>query len=98
MALTDTEKRDLLVRLAEGVMGWKPEYVENFKAWNPLESIADAWMLVDALAAKGVYLELSQGPRGWDARFDDPPSDWSGGDTAPMAICLAADAVLRAAS
>lgn len=77
--MTNEEKRQMTVDLAEKVMGWRQVYAfegtghyhykyesssggwfyidaeqSRPKPWNPLENIADAWMLVEALRNRGV--------------------------------------------
>lgn len=68
------------------------------------EDIAAAWLVLDAMRVRGceVALEdhtLHDGPnKGWWALFDLPDGGDTGhaiGDTAPLAICLAARKVIN---
>ena len=81
--MTDAE---LIKAAAERAMGWRRQVGElegtpvmtiREPSWNPLNSDADAFMLVDALAARGMrfLLEYRQplrgGPPEWVVRFGD---------------------------
>lgn len=132
--MTDQEKRELLVRLAENVIGAKliSQY-EGFRfsrytfetkdenyfdvkvgsfigdGWNPLESIADAWMLVEALMCSphDTTTEFQCDPSVIDhyrcsmMRCTDHGTTYMADvseRSMPLAICLAADAATREAS
>jgi hypothetical protein len=100
-----------IVALAK-VMGWKPRVVALTSAvfdapdgkaydwpgnWNPLESIADAWMIVDRMKEKhDLKLQLERTRTCWKCGFTDFGSDLPSGSsfyaisqTAPLAICEA---------
>ena len=113
--LTD---RELIVALAEKVMGWtvitsgrgslvafSPRDEDDrilatthpweSVDWNPLTSIADAWMLVEAMVARGMVVIV----KGDGLRAGDSNPKWTvltdanprtDALTAPRAICLAA--------
>jgi hypothetical protein len=51
--------RDLLIMAAEQVMG-ATRYIEKLEGWNPLVSIADAFMLVDAMEGKGFLFSMGR--------------------------------------
>lgn len=69
-------------------------------AWNPLESISDAWMIVERMRENWyVRLEDTEGSEGlnWEAHFDPGmvkmrsiSTASARADTAPRAICEAA--------
>jgi hypothetical protein len=72
--------------------------------WNPLECIADAWML-----AERCHLTVTPGAKGWRAQSCNWHQsgettavgmtnyrDWYEAETAPRAICLAALKVIEA--
>lgn len=121
--MTNEEKRELTVFLAEKVMGWELDHCKRgiwahakeknaqgrsggwicwsasrtMPEWNPLENIADAWMVVEALKAKrnyGMLLILDED--GFEAHFGpllaDSPDEVvdASAPTAPEAICRAA--------
>ncbi|GEC93065.1 BC1872 family protein [Brevibacillus brevis] len=45
--MTMTEQQ-IVVTLATKVMGWSKEQIDFlYPAWNPLQNIADAWMIVE---------------------------------------------------
>lgn len=121
--MTEQEKRELLIRLAEKVMGGEligegsaepGSYCYCFRlpngkalticrqwasveSWNPLESISDAWMLVEALRKRGWQFQISCGADGdCEASFDVFPEgkpDLHSCEIASLpseAICLAA--------
>jgi hypothetical protein len=66
-------------------------YVAKHEGWNPLENIADAWMLVEAVAKRTKWWELSRRPTGVCANFTGSPKDNHYGADVCEAICLAAD-------
>lgn len=45
-------------------------YIDKIEGWNPLASIADAFMLVDAIEAKGWLFSMGRDSNG------DHPGDW----------------------
>jgi hypothetical protein len=69
--------------------------------WNPLESIADAWMIVDRMAQLGWWAQL-QTPADGSASYwcgftsvgftawNGKPDYWQDAATMPLAICEAA--------
>lgn len=65
--------------------GWQSE------KWNPLTSDADAFMLVDALEAKGYWFQLtSLVSHHWAAQFNGHPDYHASDPDRRCAICLAA--------
>jgi hypothetical protein len=111
MAMSDTEKREMVETLATQVMGWRDENPESsvpcwwdeanqrsrIKAdWKPIDRIADAWMLVEALGdvtIDGSFAASARNPgvRTWVFCLDSAGHVFEGvGDTAPLAICRAA--------
>ena len=107
--------RELVIALAEKVMGWHTHAISErmwFTGtnsipkgnWNPLESISDAWMIVERIreivpkqtTTQTYAFQLCQTgiPGEWTASFTVNDFDWSHqataeADTAPRAICLA---------
>lgn len=60
--------------------------------WDPFESIADAWMLVEALRNRRVFLSVIPNETEYAAILDDGKrTSRYAGATAPLAICIAAD-------
>ena len=87
--------RELDALIAEKVMGWSKEQVETWPVSVPHYSsrIQDAWLVVAKFPQVAIY-----GPHDlWLVRFSDREGvsindidDPGRGDTAPLAICLAA--------
>lgn len=75
---------------------------ENVPRWNPFESIADAWMLVDALVKRGLDCRILVRGTVSACILYSPTikhHDFSGkAATAPEAICKAALAALTAST
>lgn len=80
--MTDLRKIDALVD--EHVMGWGCYIVPNYSS-----DITAAWEVVEKM--EGEWFNLSAAsPKGWYAAFGSPDNESTYGDTAPLAICLAA--------
>jgi hypothetical protein len=62
------------------------------RKWNPLENLADAWMLLESVSKRTKWWELSRRPTGVCANFLGDPKANHYGATVCEAICLAADA------
>jgi hypothetical protein len=114
---TDTEIIELLARevmgwVADDPTCWKDSFgkivagrdgwsVDGVLPWNPLESIADAWMIVEKMADhhKDSFRLHSFGGKESQANFKFGGSSVIGtytkADTAPRAICLAALSAIR---
>lgn len=108
--MTTDEKRNLLVRLAEGVMGWTKYDDMPIESsgqrltrwvWNPVDNIADAWLLVEALQKRFRRVEIhavgGDTPAyvcmvmGGTSDVDESYVVVTEANTGPLAICLAAD-------
>ena len=65
--------------------------------WNPLESIADAWIMVEELQSRGIFLGLDAiDVRTWAANLTDRHASYRmEGPSAQRAICLAALATIE---
>jgi hypothetical protein len=114
MAISEAEKREMIETLATQVMGWRDENPESsvpcwwdeanrrsrIKAdWMPIDRIADAWMLVEAIGDVTIDGSFAAGARHpgvhtwvFCCEFIDSAGHVSEGvgDTAPLAICRAA--------
>jgi hypothetical protein len=124
--VTDTEKRDMLVALAERVMCWRRITEAEWDiaqpglflwdasiqrayftdgagghGWNPLESIADSWMLVEAMRQKWM-LGLLDIDGMWKVQLHGRDGNRMTGDridSADESVCLAiCRAALKAVS
>jgi hypothetical protein len=106
--MTNEEKREITLALATRVMGWTDENPESSvpcwwdaanrrsrikTEWNPLESLADAWMVVEAMGESLWECAIHVGHGGMKVYAGFVRGDVESGgyyDTAPEAICRAA--------
>lgn len=66
-------------------------------AFHPSTDIAAAWEVMKKLKEERIYLGVWPTPGGWDVERWDRRVRWTGNaPTAPLAICLAALAAVRA--
>lgn len=103
--------RELDARVAEKVMGWKPETFEGQPWWRDAEgcpwascevprystSIAAAWQVVEKLGGYALMERMSTSGL-WLVAFGTSgarTNSESYGETAPLAICLAALAAME---
>lgn len=62
------------------------------ECWNPIERIADAWMVVEKMREQGCCFSCGEGDEAWFAQLTGPGDIEGTGQalTMPRAICLAA--------
>lgn len=88
--------------IAEKVMGWTNDLNKYpLYEFNPSTNIYDAFIVVEKLHQEKIYLTLDGHEQGYDAEFSsyreldpDPISGEAREDTAPLAICKSALAVI----
>ncbi|MBW5468493.1 hypothetical protein GPJ61_11550 [Brevibacillus formosus] len=90
-----TEKQ-IIETLAMKVMGWQPGIdfelrlgliLRNWgtEEWNPLQNIADAWMLVEKFKEQDRFVEISVNDEGYFVMVDSD-DQWFEGETIAKAI------------
>jgi len=101
-------EQQIIVTLATKVMGWKRYGETDFwhgdngnlfdsSLWNPLQNIADSWMLVEKLESMGMAVELyteTYAPRNCKIWLDSTVIAEDEGETIQEAICKAARKVV----